>query len=214
MIAGRRRRGVSAERWGRERLGPQPGEVIDRSRPLPFAWDGRRYVGYDGDTIASALAAAGVRVFSRSFKYHRPRGLLTASFLDPGCTVQVDDEPNVRAGARALQAGMDVRPQNAWPSLGLDVKAANGLVAPILTAGFYYKTFMKPQRLWPAYEKVLGRFASGGRLGPDKLLCYYGKRDAPLDGLVAGPGTAGKAPPLAAGGAGSPGRLPRGGAGN
>jgi sarcosine oxidase, subunit alpha len=180
------------------RLSPQPGEVIDRSRPLPFRWDGRRYVGYDGDTIASALAAAGVRVFSRSFKYHRPRGILTASFVDPGCIVSVDDEPNVRAGARALVAGMDVRPQNAWPSLDFDVKAANGLVAPLLTSGFYYKTFIKPQRLWPAYEKVLGRFASGGRVSSDSVAGYYDKRYAHVDVLVAGAGPAGMSAALAA----------------
>jgi sarcosine oxidase subunit alpha len=185
------------------RLVPQPGEVIDRSRRLPFRWDGRRYVGYDGDTIASALAAAGVRVFSRSFKYHRPRGLLTASLLDPGCTVQVGDEPNVRGAGRPLVAGMDVRPQNAWPSLGFDVKAVNGLVAPALTAGFYYKTFIKPQRLWPVYEKVLDRFASGGRVFPDTVAGYYDKRYAHVDVLVAGAGPAGMAAALAAADAGA-----------
>jgi sarcosine oxidase subunit alpha len=181
-----------------ERLDPQPGEVIDRSRRLPFSWDGRRYVGYEGDTIASALAAAGVRVFSRSFKYHRPRGLLTASFLDPGCTVQVGEEPNVRGGGRPLVAGMEVRPQNAWPSLRFDVKAANGLVAPALTTGFYYKTFMQPRRLWPAYEKVLGRFASGGRVSRDTVPGYYDKRYAHVDVLVAGAGPAGISAALAA----------------
>jgi len=177
--------------------------VIDRGRRVPFTWDGRKYVGYDGDTIASALAAAGVRVFSRSFKYHRPRGILTASFLDPGCTVQVDDEPNVRAGGRPLLAGMDVRPQNAWPSLDFDVKAANGLVAPFLTTGFYYKTFIKPQRLWPAYEKVLARFASGGRVSRDTVSGYYDKRYAHVDVLVAGAGPAGMAAALAAAEAGA-----------
>lgn len=181
-----------------ERLPPQPGEVIDRSRLLPFRWNGRQHVGYDGDTIASALAASGVRVLSRSFKYHRPRGILTASFLDPGCIVQVDDEPNVRAGGRRLVAGMEVSSQNTWPSLEVDVKAANGLVAPFLTAGFYYKTFIKPQRLWPAYEKVLARFASGGRVSRDTVPGYYDKRYAHVDVLVAGAGPAGMAAALAA----------------
>ncbi|MGI8435088.1 MAG: 2Fe-2S iron-sulfur cluster-binding protein [Nocardioidaceae bacterium] len=177
--------------------------MIDRSRRVPFSWNGRQYVGYDGDTIASALAASGVRVFSRSFKYHRPRGILTASFLDPGCTVQVDDEPNVRASARPLVAGMDVRPQNVWPSLDFDVKAANGLVAPFLTAGFYYKTFIKPQRLWPAYEKVLARFASGGRVSRHTISGYYDKRYAHVDVMVAGAGPAGLAAALAAAEAGA-----------
>ena len=185
-----------------ERLPPQPGEVIDRSRRLPFGWNGRPYVGYEGDTIASALAASGVRVFSRSFKYHRRRGILTASFLDPGCTVQVGDEPNVRAGGRRLKAGMDVRSQNTWPSLTFDVRAANGLVAPLLTTGFYYKTFIKPQRLWPAYEKVLARFASGGRVSRETVAGYYDKRYAHVDVLVAGGGPAGMAAALAAAGTG------------
>src|SRR3712207_4562449 len=90
------------------RLDPQPGEVIDRSRTLGFTWNGRPATAHPGDSIASALAAAGVRVFSRSFKYHRPRGLLTASYHDPGCLLQVDDEPNVRAAHRRVAAGMRV----------------------------------------------------------------------------------------------------------
>ncbi|MDQ3344077.1 MAG: 2Fe-2S iron-sulfur cluster-binding protein, partial [Actinomycetota bacterium] len=96
------------------RLEPQPGEVIDRDRPLRFTWNGRSYPGFAGDTIVSALAASGERVFSRSFKYHRPRGVLSASYLDPGCMVQVGDEPNVRAAHRRVEAGMVVRAQNAW----------------------------------------------------------------------------------------------------
>jgi len=188
---------------GAFRLPPQPGEAIDRSRPLPFTWNGRRYVGFEGDTIASALAASGVRVLSRSFKYHRPRGILTASFLDPGTTVQVGDEPNVRASHRRLSAGMTVTPQNAWPSLDYDLGTANQLVGRFLTAGFYYKTFIKPQRLWPAYEKVLQRFASGGRLSRHSVSGYYDKRYAHPDVLVAGGGPAGMAAALAAGRAGA-----------
>ncbi len=183
---------------GSARLGPQLGEVIDRERRLAFRWNGTRYVGTDGDTIVSALAASGVRVFSRSFKYHRPRGILTASFYDPGCMVQVDDEPNVRAGARLLRAGMDVRAQNAWPSLKFDVKAANRLAAPFLTTGFYYKTFIRPRRLWPAYEKVLARFASGGTVSRDTVPGYYDKRYAHVDVLIAGAGPAGMAAALTA----------------
>ncbi|MBA2463809.1 MAG: (2Fe-2S)-binding protein, partial [Nocardioidaceae bacterium] len=185
------------------RLPPQPAEVIDRGRPLPFTWNGRRHVGLAGDTIASALAAAGVRVLSRSFKYHRPRGILTASFVDPGATVQVGDEPNVRASHRRLAAGMTVTAQNAWPSLRYDVGTANQLVGRFLTAGFYYKTFIKPQRLWPAYEKVLQRFASGGRLSSHSVHGYYDKRYAHADVLVAGGGPAGMGAALAAAQAGA-----------
>ncbi|MBA2768982.1 MAG: (2Fe-2S)-binding protein, partial [Sporichthyaceae bacterium] len=126
------------------RLDPQPGETIDREAEFTFSWNGRTFPAYRGDTIASALAATGVRVFSRSFKYHRPRGLLTASHLDPGCMVQVGDEPNVRGAHRLVAAGMDVTSQDTWPALSLDVKAANELARRALPAGFYYKTFMSP----------------------------------------------------------------------
>ena len=185
------------------RLPPQLGELVDRSRPVPFRWNGRDYVGLHGDTIVSALVANGVDVFSRSFKYSRPRGVLTASFVDPGCTVQVDDEPNVRAGHRRLAARMDVRPQNVWPSLAFDVKSANRLVGRFLTAGFYYKTFIKPQRLWPAYQQVLSRFAAGGIASKDSVHGYYDKRYMHVDVVVAGAGPAGLAAAIAAADAGA-----------
>jgi len=185
------------------RLDPQPGEELDRHAPLAFTWDGRSYTGFDGDTIASALTAAGVSVFSRSFKYHRPRGLLTATFHDPGCMVQVDDEPNVRGAHRRLQAGMVVQPQNAWPSLDHDVKAANQLVGRFLGAGFYYKTFIRPQRLWPAYQKVLSRFASGGKVAASPPADRFDKRYVHVDVCVAGGGPAGMAAAIAAAEAGA-----------
>ncbi|MBA3367107.1 MAG: (2Fe-2S)-binding protein, partial [Geodermatophilaceae bacterium] len=185
------------------RLEPQPGELIDRSATLDFTWNGAPHIAHPGDTIVSALAAAGVRVFSRSFKYHRPRGLLTASFHDPGCTLQVDDEPNVRAAHRLVEAGMDVSSQNTWPSLRFDVKAANQVVGRFLAPGFYYKTFIKPQRLWPAYQKVLARFAHAGMTSPDTAEEYYDKRYAHPDVLVAGGGPAGLEAALAAAEAGA-----------
>ncbi|MGH9120053.1 MAG: 2Fe-2S iron-sulfur cluster-binding protein, partial [Acidimicrobiales bacterium] len=174
------------------RLGSQPGEVIDRDRAFTFTWNGRQYPACVGDTIASALAASGERVFSRSFKYHRPRGLLTASYLDPGCMVQVGDEPNVRGAHRRVEPGMAVRAQNAWPSLRFDVKSANQVVSRFLPAGFYYKTFIKPRALWPVYEKVLRRFAAGGTV-PAAAIGAYDHRHAHPDVLVAGGGPAGMA---------------------
>ncbi|MEE9277120.1 MAG: 2Fe-2S iron-sulfur cluster-binding protein, partial [Dehalococcoidia bacterium] len=107
------------------RLGPQPGEEIDRETAFRFRWNGTQYPAYSGDTIVSALAACGERVFSRSFKYHRPRGILTASFLDPGCLLQVGDEPNVRGAHRRVEPGMQARAQNVWPSLRVDLKSVN-----------------------------------------------------------------------------------------
>jgi len=185
------------------RLAPQPGEVIDRTRTVEFSWNGRPVTGFAGDTIVSALAAAGERVFSRSMKYHRPRGLLTASFHDPGCMVQVGDEPNVRAAHRLVSAGLVVTSQNTWPSLRFDVKAVNQFAAPFLTPGFYYKTFMRPRFAWPAYEAVLRRFVSGGRVSPDTPPVHPAKRYAHPDVLVAGGGPAGMAAALAAARAGA-----------
>jgi sarcosine oxidase subunit alpha len=180
------------------RVSPQISEVIDRSRSLSFQWNRQTYHGYQGDTIASALTAAGQMVLSRSYKYHRPRGLLTATYHDPNAMVQVGDDPNVRAAHRRIEAGMVVEPQNAWPSLDFDVKASNRLVGRFLSPGFYYKTFMAPRPLWPAYQRVLGRFAAGGTVTPDHVAARFDHRHAHPDVLVAGGGPAGMAAAIAA----------------
>lgn len=180
------------------RLDPQAGEQIERDRPLRFRWDGRSHQGFAGDSIASALAAGGVRVFSRSMKYHRPRGLLSADFHDPNSTVTVDGEPNVRAAHRLLVDGMTVSPQDTWPSLRFDAKAANQVVGRFLGPGFYYKTFMRPARLWPAYEAVLGRFSHGGHAPTEAAHDRYDHRYVHPDVLVAGGGPAGMAAAVAA----------------
>jgi sarcosine oxidase, subunit alpha len=185
------------------RLGPQPGEEIDRKRPFTFRWNGDIVPAFDGDTIASALAASGLRVFSRSYKYHRPRGLLTASYHDPGCFFQVGDEPNVRGAHRLAEPGLDVRSQNTWPSLAFDVKAVNQLAGRFLGPGFYYKTFIKPQRLWPLYERVLQRFTHAGHISADTPRTAVDKRYAHPDVLVAGGGPAGLAAAVAAAQAGA-----------
>ncbi len=185
------------------RITSRPGEVIDRSKPVRFTWNGREKSAFEGDTIISALAASGERVFSRSFKYHRPRGILTATFHDPGCSVQVGDEPNVRGSHRLVTAGMKVTAQNVWPSLKLDVASANRAAGRFIGAGFYYKTFIKPERLWPTYEKVLQRFAPGGRVSADSPHGSYDKRYAHPDVVVAGGGPAGMAAALGAAEAGA-----------
>jgi sarcosine oxidase, subunit alpha len=185
------------------RLGRQPGEVIDRTAEVTFTWNGNAFRGYAGDTIVSALAAAGERVFSRSMKYHRRRGLLTAGFHDPGCMVQVGDEPNVRGAHRLVTSGMVVSSQNTWPSLRFDVKAANQFAGRFLGAGFYYKTFMRPQALWPTYESVLRQFVNGGSVSPDTPHALPEKRHVHPDVLVAGGGPAGMAAAIAAARAGA-----------
>src|SRR5437879_7814946 len=121
------------------------GGLIDRQRPLTFTFDGRSYTGHAGDTLASALLANGVRLVGRSFKYHRPRGILSAGSEEPNALVELRQgarrEPNTRATMAELYDGLVARSQNRWPSLGLDLMAVNSLVSPILAAGFYYKTF-------------------------------------------------------------------------
>ncbi len=185
------------------RLPTQPNEEIDRSKRITFTWNGKTYTGYQGDTIASALSAAGERIFSRSMKYHSPRGMLTGTLHDPGTIVQVDDEPNVRGAHRLIRDGMNVTSQNTWPSLKYDARAVNQLGARFLGPGFYYKTFMKPDFLRPLYQKVLRGFVHGGEVSEETPDEIYEKRYAHTDVLVAGGGPAGMEAALAAARAGA-----------
>ena len=183
-----------------KRLSQQPNEIIDRSKELEFTWNGKSFVGYRGDTIASALASSGVEIFSRSMKYHRHRGIMTADHWDPNLAVQVGDEPNVRAGSRRLEEGMQVSAQNVWPSLEWDLGALNKVAGRFLSSGFYYKTFMKPKIFWDhVYQKVLRKFAPGGRIAwEEHSTSYYDKRYIHPDVVVAGGGPAGISAALAA----------------
>ncbi|MBC8195389.1 MAG: (2Fe-2S)-binding protein [Acidimicrobiia bacterium] len=187
------------------RIPSRPGELIDRSTTVSFTWNGRAFTGHQGDTIASALAAAGVEIFSRSMKYHRRRGIFSANHWDPNLSVQVGDEPNVRAGSRRLLEGMQVSAQNVWPSLRFDLGTANQLVGRFLSAGFYYKTFMRPQFLWHSlYQRILRKFAPGGRIHWNTSTHgAYDKRYAHPDVLIAGGGPAGMAAALSAAEAGA-----------
>jgi NADPH-dependent 2,4-dienoyl-CoA reductase/sulfur reductase-like enzyme len=128
------------------------GGLIDRTRRLRFSFDGRRHEGFAGDTLAAALLADGVRLVGRSFKYHRPRGVLTAGPEEPNALVELRSgarcEPNTRATVVELYDGLEAQSQNRWPSLRFDLLALNGLFSPLLGAGFYYKTFM-----WPAAKR-------------------------------------------------------------
>ena len=180
------------------RIDPRPGEVLDRGRSLRFRFDGRDYSGCAGDTIASALAAAGVDLFSRSFKYHRPRGLLCCAGHCPNCLVQVGPEPNVRACLKPLEEGMEVRPQNAWPSLQFDLMALTERVSRFLPAGFYYKTFIRPRSLWPLYDRVLRTAAGLGAVDEQTPEGEYDKQYLHADVVVAGGGPAGQGAAMAA----------------
>jgi sarcosine oxidase subunit alpha len=183
------------------RLAPQPGERIDRSKPVQFTFDGKPASGYEGDTIVSALYAEGRRVFSRSFKYHRPRGEICGCGQCANSLVDVDGAPGVRACAEPLRQGMTVNHLNAWPSLEFDVmRATDKLGGRFTQVGFYYKTFIKPRRLWPVYEKVLRSAAGLGRLRKrqDEREWETEYRRRHCDVLVTGGGVAGLAAALRA----------------
>ncbi|MGB3537406.1 MAG: sarcosine oxidase subunit alpha [Mesorhizobium sp.] len=184
------------------------GGLIDRNEPLSFTFDGEAMTGFAGDTLASALVANGVKLVGRSFKYHRPRGILTAGPEEPNALVELRDgarrEANTKATTIELYEGLAAQSQNRWPSLGFDVMAVNSLLSPIFVAGFYYKTFMWPAKFWeklyePAIRRAAGLGVTSGVADPD----HYDKAWAHCDVLVVGAGPTGLAAALAAGRAGA-----------
>ncbi len=178
------------------------GGRIDRERPLSFNFDDRQYTGYAGDTLASALLANGVHLVGRSFKYHRPRGILSCGAEEPNALVQLETgagtQPNLRATQIELYPGLEAFSQNRWPSLRFDVGEINSVLSRFMPSGFYYKTFMWPRRAWRGYEHVIRKAAGLGRApdGPDPDT--YDKMHAHCDVLVVGGGPAGLGAALAA----------------
>ncbi len=182
--------------------------LIDRNRPVSFRFDGKSYQGYHGDTLASALLANDVRLVGRSFKYHRPRGVLTAGSEEPNALVEVvgatNQTPNVRATMQEIFEGLNANSQNRFPSLAFDALAVNDLLAPFFSAGFYYKTFMWPRAFWEKlYEPAIRRAAGLGRLSGKHDEGHYEKAWAFCDLLVIGAGPAGLAAALTAARAGA-----------
>ncbi len=170
--------------------------LVDRSKPVSFRFDGTSYAGFAGDTVASALLANEVRLMGRSFKYHRPRGVLTAGSEEPNALITTGSgaqaEPNVRATVQEIYDGLVTRSQNAWPSLGFDVMAINDLASGFLGAGFYYKTFMWPKKFWEAvYEPIIRKAAGLGALSGAHNPDSYERAYAFCDLLVIGAGPAG-----------------------
>ena len=175
---------------------------VDRSRSIRFSFDGRVYTGHPGDTLASALMADGVTVFGRSFKYHRPRGLLTAGVDEPNALVTLIRgdvrEPNLPATQVEIYDGLEAVSQNRFPSLSFDIGAINQFGGRLLGAGFYYKTFMGPvvgplkgTRFWMFCEHFIRRAAGLGRAGTAKDTARYERMNPFCDVLVVGSGPAG-----------------------
>lgn len=184
------------------------GKAIDRSRPLSFSFDGVRYTGFAGDTLASALLAQGVRLFGRSFKYHRPRGLIAAGTEEPNALVSISrgagrHTPNLRATSVELYDGLIATSQNRWPSLRFDVGAINDRLSMFFPAGFYNKTFMWPRSFWESlYEPAIRQLAGLGTPPRESDPDQYSGTYAHCDLLIIGGGPAGIDAALEASGSG------------
>ncbi|WP_323120175.1 sarcosine oxidase subunit alpha family protein [Burkholderia alba] len=179
----------------KDRLGA--GGRINRAIPLTFTFNGRTYQGFQGDTLASALLANGVHFVARSFKYHRPRGIVTAGVEEPNAVVQLEtgaySVPNARATEVELYQGLVATSVNAAPSLEHDRMAINQKFSRFLPAGFYYKTFMWPRRFWPKYEEKIREAAGLGKAPDTPDADRYDKCYAHCDVLVVGGGPTGLA---------------------
>jgi len=183
------------------------GGRIDRSKPISFSFEGKTYQGFQGDTIASALLANDIKLIGRSWKYHRPRGVVGDGAEEPNALFQVEQGartiPNVRGTQAPIYEGMVVSSTNAWPSVNFDVMSVFGALSRFLPAGFYYKTFMWPAKFWMAYEHII-RQASGLGESPTEIdPDHYEKTNAHCDVLVAGSGPSGLMAALTAGRSGA-----------
>ncbi len=169
---------------------------IDETTRVSFKFDGKTYYGFKGDTLASALIANGIHLVARSFKYHRPRGIMTAGSEEPNAIVQINGntaytEPNVRATEIEIYDGLEASSQNCWPSVNFDIGGINNILSPLLPAGFYYKTFMWPASFWEKYEYFIRKSAGLGKspTKPDPDL--YEHKYIHCDVLVIGGGISG-----------------------
>lgn len=189
-------------------LRTETGGRIDRSKPVEFSFDGKKLNGFEGDTLASALLANGRHMVARSFKYHRPRGIVAAGSEDPAGIVQigpdaVQTEPNTRVTEQEIYNGLVAKAQNCWPSLSFDIGILNDTFSDFFPAGFYYKTFMGPPFSWMTFEPIIRKAAGLGiapkAADPDR----YDSTNRHADVLVVGGGPAGLAAAKAAADAGA-----------
>ncbi len=187
----------------KDRLPAAPGERLDRSRPVTFSFEGRSVQGFAGDTIASALAANGISVLSRSFKYRRPRGILSMAGHDANTLVQLADEPNALADTTPIVEGLVVKGQNYSGSLDRDRGAYIGRLGRFMPVGFYYKAFYRPKGAWRLWEPLIRRRAGLGRVNTDAGHGYYDKSYGFYAVVVVGGGPAGMAAAIAAARAGA-----------
>ncbi|MBV1904032.1 MAG: sarcosine oxidase subunit alpha family protein [Marinosulfonomonas sp.] len=172
------------------------GRLLNRSQPVVFTFNGKRLQGYQGDTLASALLANDQMLVGRSFKYHRPRGIVASGAEEPNALVHLGSgdsfEPNQRATTTELFTGLVATSQNHWPSLKFDIGALNGLTARFLPAGFYYKTFMAPRAAWKhLFEPIIRKSAGLGRAPKQADTDSYEHFHAHVDVLIVGGGIAG-----------------------
>ncbi len=171
-------------------------KFIDETTRISFKFNNKTYYGFKGDTLASALLANNVHLVGRSFKYHRPRGIMTAGSEEPNAIVQINDgtaltEPNARATEIEIYEGLKASSQNCWPSVNFDIGGINNLLSPLLPAGFYYKTFMWPASFWEKYEYFIRKSAGLGKSPTKPDPDIYEHRYIHCDVLVIGAGISG-----------------------
>ena len=168
---------------------------FDRENIISFTFNGQKLNGYEGDTLASALIANGIHLTSRSFKYHRPRGIFSSGAEEPNAYLQINadkfEEPNVAAPLIEIFNGLEVKSSNCWPSVNFDLGAINNILSPIFIAGFYYKTFMWPASFWEKYEYFIRHSAGLGKSPTLKDPDIYDHRNIHCDVLVVGAGISG-----------------------
>ena len=179
-----------------ENLRVKASNFIDQTTKVSFKFNGKTYYGFKGDTLASALISNNIHLVGRSFKYHRPRGIMTAGSEEPNAIVQLGSdkaltEPNVRATEIEIYEGLEATSQNCWPSVNFDIGGINNILSPFLPAGFYYKTFMWPASFWEKYEYFIRKSAGLGKSPTEPDTDIYDHKYIHCDVLIIGAGISG-----------------------